>query len=125
MSELFHYTNVDGLEGILKSQNLWATHFRFLNDPTELTFVARFVERIFEAEVFDLIANDDARFGSVVKLLRDAFAKDEAAQLFRSAFTTIDRTAPIFICSLCRHDDESIKKRGLLSQWRGYGFGGG
>jgi len=34
--ELFHYTGVAGVEGILKTQTLWATHARSLNDASEL-----------------------------------------------------------------------------------------
>jgi hypothetical protein len=32
---LFHYTDQNGLDGILSSDCIWATHYRFLNDLTE------------------------------------------------------------------------------------------
>ncbi|WP_439544287.1 hypothetical protein [Hyphomicrobium sp.] len=35
-SLLHHYTSQDGLEGILQSQTLHATHFKYLNDFTEM-----------------------------------------------------------------------------------------
>src|ERR1700723_3779531 len=35
--ELFHYTSAGGLEGILKTQTLWATNALFLNDRWEIT----------------------------------------------------------------------------------------
>ena len=35
--ELYHYTSISGLEGILKSQMLRATHAAYLNDTTELS----------------------------------------------------------------------------------------
>lgn len=41
--ELFHYTGISGLEGIIKSQTLWATHALFMNDTTELS---EFKERL-------------------------------------------------------------------------------
>ena len=34
--ELYHYTNLDGLKGILSTKSLWATHFANLNDSTEV-----------------------------------------------------------------------------------------
>lgn len=54
--ELFHYTGIGGLEGIVKSQTLWATHAAFSNDATEIrAFEARLpqilrpaVERLLE-----------------------------------------------------------------------------
>ena len=35
-AELFHYTSHDGVVGILTSRNLRATHYKFLNDTSEL-----------------------------------------------------------------------------------------
>ena len=32
---LYHYTDQRGLDGILASDTIWATHYRFLNDLTE------------------------------------------------------------------------------------------
>jgi hypothetical protein len=34
--EVHHYTTLSGLKGILETQTLHATHFGFLNDPTEI-----------------------------------------------------------------------------------------
>lgn len=33
---IFHYTNLEGLKGIISDQALWLTHCHFLNDPYEL-----------------------------------------------------------------------------------------
>jgi hypothetical protein len=30
--ELYHYTGIHGLKGIVESQTLWATHYKYLND---------------------------------------------------------------------------------------------
>jgi len=32
---LYHYTAQTGLDGILSSDSIWATHYRFLNDTME------------------------------------------------------------------------------------------
>lgn len=43
--ELFHYTGISGLEGIVKSQTLHATHAAFLNDAAEIrAFAVRLPE---------------------------------------------------------------------------------
>ena len=33
---LYHYTTWEGLQGILETQTLWATHYKFLNDYSEI-----------------------------------------------------------------------------------------
>jgi hypothetical protein len=38
---LYHYTDQRGLLGILESKQLWATHYRYLNDTSEGQIVAR------------------------------------------------------------------------------------
>ena len=42
--ELMHYTNALGLQGIVTSKVLWASHASFLNDPEE---VVGFFSRVF------------------------------------------------------------------------------
>ena len=37
--KLYHYTTWEGLLGILQTQTLWATHYRFLNDYSELVLI--------------------------------------------------------------------------------------
>jgi len=34
--ELYHYTGIRGLKGIIESQTLWATHYKYLNDAEEI-----------------------------------------------------------------------------------------
>lgn len=41
--KLYHYTSKVGLEGILKSQALWATDYRYLNDKKEFSLVRTLV----------------------------------------------------------------------------------
>ena len=35
---IYHYTTRAGLQGILQSNTLWASHSQFLNDPAELNY---------------------------------------------------------------------------------------
>ncbi len=123
--ELFHYTNVDGLEGILREQNVRATHFRFLNDASELTYASEHLVKYFYEEIFEIVSGDPGRFGSLEDNLKVALARDEAQRLFKGSFTSLDEQSPIFVVSFCRHSLEETRMRGLLSQWRGYGADGG
>jgi hypothetical protein len=52
--ELFHYTGIAGLEGIIKSQTLRATHPAFLNDAMEF--------RAFEARLAELLRSPSEKF---------------------------------------------------------------
>ena len=51
---LYHYTDQKGLSGIIDSGNIWATHFRFLNDTSErleaLDFITKSVDQIASTE---------------------------------------------------------------------------
>lgn len=35
-SQLYHYTTQQGLLGILENKCIWATHYKFLNDYSEI-----------------------------------------------------------------------------------------
>ena len=41
--KLFHYTSVDAFRNILKTQTLWASHYKTLNDKSELTHFENFI----------------------------------------------------------------------------------
>jgi hypothetical protein len=43
---LYHYTNAAGLIGIIKSQEIWFTEYRHLNDPTELTYGIKIAKQV-------------------------------------------------------------------------------
>jgi len=47
---LYHYTNAAGVEGILNSGKLWATHAFYLNDPHEMTHGHTVFRRVLAAE---------------------------------------------------------------------------
>jgi hypothetical protein len=129
MSSLFHYTSNEGAIGIINSACLFATHYEYLNDVSELSLAKDIVVPIFERELRmlgpQLIA--EGRLDS--RLLTDhgenVFALD-AKNIYASAIQTTDKTTPVFITSFCRHPaDTDHARNGLLSQWRGYGSSGG
>jgi hypothetical protein len=99
---LYHYTTQAGLMGILESNCLWATHYKFLNDYTEMTFAK---DELTKALVNTLNEEDTKRFHEVYGYIQEY---------------------EIYTTSFCKSpNDEYIEKNGLLSQWRGYGSDGG
>jgi hypothetical protein len=100
---LFHYTDAHGFSEIVKTGEIWATHFRFLNDAKELH----------HGEA--LIMEEAAR-------LQQAAATEiqkEFYKLFLDSFPFFKLSARIhvFIASFSEQGDQ-------LSQWRAYGGGG-
>lgn len=131
--ELFHYTNWKGLKGIVSSQQLWATHFRHLNDATEVEHLKEYLcSEVALAFEDRLSRNKEPR---IVRAVRQhggarALAAYETGlivdQMYRVAFVGSANAAALavpFICSFCSHALATDYERthGLLSQWRSYG----
>ncbi len=139
-SELFHYTNQAGLEGILGSQTLWATNFRHLNDKSEFQLMRGvledqvnvilkepFVEKYKSAGLAEKSVMK--KEGGPLKIAREeakALADSAYSGAFEDTFKGPALIAP-YVTSFCSHaDDQSYEqKNGLLSQWRGYANTGG
>ncbi len=112
---LYHYTGAGGLKGIFDSNTLWATDAEFLNDARELQFgrdemlavLAEYAEELFPA----------AR-------PFDGGEQYSRAEVVRSAIAYLLDTGGrqqgdgVYVSCFCEAGD-------LLSQWRGYGAGGG
>lgn len=112
---LYHYTNFDGLKGILETQTLWATHFRHLNDSSELELMRPILEeKLFEHN--KLISREEAKNYT-----------DHLYEILFSGTGDINPAVPPYILSFCAHTNHNVyvKKNGLLSQWRAYGGEGG
>jgi hypothetical protein len=95
---LHHYTDHDGLIGIIESGALWATHIDYLNDETEIRYVR------------DLM-------GALAERIRQEFGDDWAAGVVCDAVAALaisELSPDTFVASLCDDGDN-------LSQWRGYG----
>jgi hypothetical protein len=101
---LFHYTGLRGLRGIAESKKIWATNARYLNDKSELDYLAPIAERII-----------DARKSSKPSEADDLRQLKSNLTFWR---TTHSRPGPIFVCSLSEIGNQ-------LSQWRGYCPNGG
>lgn len=95
---LYHYTNQQGLLGIIGERKIWATEINYLNDHSEFNYACLLAKEII-----------------------DEFIKNHGARIMQDALTTLKRTidtfpeiAEIYVFSLSIKDD-------LLSQWRAYG----
>ena len=131
---LYHYTNEQGLYGILDHHCLWSTHYKFLNDYKEIElFRDTLIECLFPRTVDyfnnELIPkNEKARAFISAKGGSDAMAKLQAKIVVDSCYDALYEIVnhEIYISSFTgEHSDPFINKNGLLSQWRAYGADGG
>lgn len=100
-SEIWHYTNADGLIGILKSGLIWSTQISCLNDTLEQRYfgnLAHAALKVLQAQ------NTDQRLAVLLRIANEALSNRD--------FTTAGR----FVACFSEVEDD-------LSQWRGYGGG--
>lgn len=137
---IYHYTTHDGLRGILKSGTLWATHYRKLNDESEITQFKDIFSNHLRSSVEHTVRE---KYRSRLSFKRrvtkhggiPAVVDHETAALVNSFYETTysgsaKGTPPFsdpYIASFCSHanEDSYVQENGLLSQWRAYGAGGG
>jgi hypothetical protein len=101
---LFHYTSLKGLRGIAESKSIWATDARFLNDRSEIEYIADITDGIIEYRLLSEKGNK-----------ADLRQLSDTLRLWRR---THSRAGAIYVCSLSEQGNQ-------LSQWRGYCAGGG
>ncbi|OZC71749.1 hypothetical protein CH306_22965 [Rhodococcus sp. 15-725-2-2b] len=106
--DLYHYTNVYGLHGILKSNCLWASEVRFLNDKLELKYGLELFKSYMES--YYLVSEDETKkkFGRALILHIDQWLEG------------IEATVDVSVYTACFSEDGDS-----LSQWRGYTGGNG
>lgn len=135
---LYHYTNAEGFKGIVRSNSIWATHFRDLNDSSEIFHLkTSLIEALSTKLLGDLKAYRSAgidnrrlveRNGGV-RVLSKRLAAGWIDALYKSTFekSESDRAGFFGVSSFCSHagDHEYERVNGLLSQWRAYGRDGG
>lgn len=132
--EIYHYTTVEGLLGIASSGKLWATYWRDLNDSSEFM---RIKDAIFTTFVPDFISAIKKQALTNRKIREEIAKKDKLVQIANHESKNLlnsihentfgpDNLIDPFVISFCTHENGSYEeKNGLLSQWRGYGAGGG
>jgi hypothetical protein len=95
---LYHYTDADGLKGIITAQQVWFTHFAHLNDPTEMQFGMDVAKRV--------LAEAGTRLGPKIKIFCDMVDDLFSAENMRSTFE-------LYVASFSRARDD-------LNQWQVY-----
>jgi Protein of unknown function (DUF2971) len=109
---LAHYTSLDALESILKSNEIWFSNPLFMNDLEEVTF--GFIHGATK------IKNDDNIRAALRSESRQAIftqALDYYINDFEEQFLL-----DTYVFCLSEHDPEN--RDGMLSMWRGYGGNG-
>jgi len=126
---LYHYTTWQGLKGILQTQSLWATNYKFLNDYTEIILFRNKLVNLVYPIAFEgykqLIMHKPSLKHQIQKQggLEHVVRHDDEV-LIDSMYNALGDE--IYILSFCGEPEkQSVAHNGLLSQWRGYGAGGG
>jgi len=131
-NNLWHYTTLEGLMGILKSQRLWATDYRHLNDSSELEYAKSILEDELFQKVIPMVQkvyNENVKAkryideNGGVKCVAREETKDVVDILWKSLIKMDSLSHVPCISSFCLGviDNKDIQSDGLLSQWRGYG----
>lgn len=115
--EWYHYTTITGLKGILDRAQLWGTHIAYLNDSREVEYGLEALAKLVKMqadEMPEFQANDDGTH-SYFPMTSLWSATDQ--DMLRRKDILKHELGP-FVACLSRSRDQ-------LSQWRGYGRGGG
>jgi Protein of unknown function (DUF2971) len=92
---LYHYTNANGIIGILNTQKLWATEIHFLNDAKEYVYSLDLINDILQKKEMGC---KNINFRNVIQ---------------KTYMYLKGGTNEIYVCCFCEDGD-------LLSQWKGY-----
>jgi len=126
---LCHYTTFEGLQGILQTQTLWATHYRFLNDYSELVLMKDRLVDFLVPIVKEHFKRGIAKWPEARKVIDQDGGMDISARKYATKMIEIaykETGGEFYIVSFCgEHEDDYLNSNGLLSQWRSYGIGGG
>jgi Protein of unknown function (DUF2971) len=106
---LYHYTTVDGLQGIVGENCLRATSAYFLNDSTEITYGCKILARALDEWARNTSRSEGALSLRLLRDLRQSFGEDPLK---------MSPIRPVYLACFCEDDN-------LLSQWRAYGQAGG
>ncbi len=99
---LYQYTDLNALKGIIKENELWATHWRYLNDDNEFKGAFKILKTCINKKIASKKINIQTK-----KYLNDLQNR------FNQNVDISDRY-DVGLCSFSEDGD-------LLSQWRGYG----
>lgn len=126
---LYHYTTWEGLQGILETQTLWATNYKFLNDYSEIVLLKNKLISLIHPYVLNGFEKLIKHSPIAKKKIKKKGGLCQVVQHDAKALIEAQYNAlgdGIYILSFCgQPENQNIANNGLLSQWRGYGAGGG
>ena len=93
---LYHYTNSDGLNGILNSGKIWTTEIHYLNDKSEIQLAFKYIRNEIESQKQ---GTDKTRTDEELDIMLESLGVAEEINVSVTSFT--------------ENGDQ-------LSQWRGY-----
>lgn len=96
MPELAHYTTLENLYSILKSQELWASSIRYLNDEREIDDALDYITRVAQKPTNQKDGLE--HFVEAMREVQDSVSSSAGDSVFVVSFSVVD----------------------LLSQWRAY-----
>lgn len=98
-SAVYHYTDTQGLLGILESGKLWATDYRYLNDSSELLYTYRLASQLAREAL-------DGSHGPLAQRFLEEVGSAPRPDVYVET--------PYYLCCFSEIDNS-------LSQWRAYG----
>jgi hypothetical protein len=111
--DLYHYTTIDGLKGILDSGRLWGTHVAFLNDSQELRHgvdaICSLIKKYAEWHIDEPDPEPSETMHKTILSLHEYVLSNR---------DMLQTKMGLFVSCLSSSADQ-------LSQWRGYGSHGG
>lgn len=126
--ELYHYTDLNGLKGILSTNTLWATHFAHLNDRAEMQALRQPMIEVLQSGVVSRVRQRFLNRHAWRAIRRTTDIEREVSIFVGAVFGTSFEPGPpepmaeSYITSFCTHPPGSYESQnGLLSQWRAYG----
>lgn len=128
--KLCHYTTWEGLYGILEAQTLWATNYRFLNDYSEIILFKDKLISLITPYVLEGFEKRIKSLPDIIEKIQKEGGLPKVVQHDSEGFINLQYDAlgdEIYILSFCGQLENPTNSvnNGLLSQWRGYGAGGG
>lgn len=129
-AELYHYTNAEGLHGIITSQYLRTTNIAFLNDAEERI---RYFEKrmpLVLGQAIRAVLDEQIKIPEfLVKIEQNGGYEKVVTNKLSSLIMAIRGASDLmdepYVASFCGAKNPSVARDGLLSQWRAYGADGG
>jgi hypothetical protein len=114
--KLSHYTDLNGLNGILSSQSIWATNFLDAKDTSEFFYAWR----IMTEEALHIVMANTPEDMKVPNANVPEQATKITKQYREALIASTDDYGHMYTTSFARASTDDQEKRGLLTLWERY-----